>query len=382
MSNVQVRPVRTRREKKRFLELPWELYRDNPYWVPPLRMNQKELVNFKRHPFYKEGEICTFLAYREGVECGRIAAIHNRAHNRAHPDQQRGFVGFFESVDDQEVATALFDAARDWLAERSLHILRGPTNPSMNYECGLLINSFDMSPTFMMTYNHAYYPKLWEQYGFEKAQDLFSFVGYVEDLSTMRKKVHFVAQEATSRLNLKLRPVDMKDFHRDVRTFLELYNQSLGSVWGHVDMSDAEVRHMSAGLKHLIVPGLTVIAEVDGQPIGAVLGLLDYNPLIKEIDGRLFPFGFLKLLRERQKIKRVRLMSTNVRKEYQMWGVGVVLSANLVPPAMEWGMKEGEFSWVLESNHLSRKTLERGELQVEKKHRIYDYFGDQASSTE
>ena len=381
LSQIEVRPVRTRREKKRFLDLPWKLYRDNPYWVPPLRLNQKELVNYKRHPFYDDAEICTFLAYRGGVECGRIAAIHNRAHNRTHPDQERGFVGFFECVDDQTVANALFDAAKDWSAERGLTNLRGPTNPSLNYECGLLIDSFDRSPTFMMTYNHEYYPKLWEQYGFEKAQDLLSFVGHVEDLSTMRKKVHFVAQEATKRLNLKLRPVDMRHFHRDVRAFLDLYNESLGSVWGHVNMSDAEVRHMSAGLKHLIVPSLTVIAEVDGLAIGAVLGLLDYNPIIKQIDGRLFPFGFLKLLRERKQIKRVRLMSTNVRKEYQMWGVGVVLSANLVPSAMEWGMQEGEFSWVLESNHLSRKSLERGELAVEKKHRIYDYFGDQIAST-
>ncbi len=138
-------------------------------------------------------------------------------------------------------------------------------------------------------------------------------------------------------------------------------------------MSASEMDHLSKSLRHLIVPELTVIAEVDGRAIGAIFGLLDFNPRIKRIDGRLFPFGFLHLLRNRRQIRRVRLVSTNVLPEYQMWGVGVVLAAHLVPPAIAFGIDEGEFSWVLESNHLSRKTLERGNLKPEKIHRIYDY---------
>ena len=135
----------------------------------------------------------------------------------------------------------------------------------------------------------------------------------------------------------------------------------------------SELDHISRSLRYLIVPELTMMAEVDGRAIGAIFGLLDFNPRIKKIDGRLFPFGFLHLIRNRQQIKRVRMVSTNVLPEYQKWGVGVVLAAHLVPPAIAFGIEEGEFSWVLESNHLSRKSLERGNLSYEKVHRIYDY---------
>jgi GNAT superfamily N-acetyltransferase len=146
-------------------------------------------------------------------------------------------------------------------------------------------------------------------------------------------------------------------------------------------MSNLEIRHVSKSLQHLIVPELTMIAEIEGKPVGCIFGLLDYNPRIKEIDGRLFPFGFLKLIRNKQEIHRVRLVSTNVLPEYQRWGIGVVLAAHLVPPALEYGICEGEFSWVLESNHLSRKTLERGNLRQEKRHRIYDFIPDRGGAS-
>ncbi len=375
MSNLVVSRVAGYRDRKHFLNFPWQIYRDDSNWVPPLRLSLKELVNYKHHPFYDDAEICTFLAKQDGHVCGRIAAIVNHAHNRVHPGDQRGFVGFFECVNDQNVANALFDAAREWLAEKNQFDLRGPTNPSLNYECGMLVENFDLPPTFLMTYNPPYYPKLWEDYGFVKAQDLLSFKGRREGLASVEEKVFLVAEEATKRLNLKLRPISKKHFRQDVASFLNIYNTSLSSVWGHVNMSAAEVKHMSAGLKHLLVPDLTVVAEVDGEVVGVMLGLLDYNPIIKQIDGRLFPFGFLKLLNNRRHLKRLRMMSTNVLPEYQKWGIGVVLNTHLIPAALDWGIEEGEFSWVLESNHLSRRSLERGQLKVEKLHRIYDYFG-------
>ena len=137
-------------------------------------------------------------------------------------------------------------------------------------------------------------------------------------------------------------------------------------------MSPAELREVSKSMKHLVVPELTTLAEVEGKPIGALFGLLDYNPRIKHIDGRLFPFGFLRLLTNRRAIKRLRLVSSNVIPEYQRWGIGVVLAYSLIEPALKWGIEEAEFSWILESNNLSRKSLERTELRLEKVHRIYE----------
>ena len=153
--------------------------------------------------------------------------------------------------------------------------------------------------------------------------------------------------------------------------FLEIYNSSLSGTWGFVPLTPAEINHMAASLKHLIVPELALVAEVEGRPIGTVFCLLDYNPRIKAINGRLFPFGFLKLLWNKKAIKRMRAISTNVIPEYQAWGVGLVLHAALVPRLFDWGMQEVEFSWVLESNHLSKRTLERGGALVTKKYRIY-----------
>jgi hypothetical protein len=371
-SGLDVQPVTTRRQQRAFLELPWQIYRGDPNWIPPLRQNQKEMVNYTHHPFYDVNKIQTFLATVGGKPVGRIAAIVNYGHNERNKEQ-RGFVGFFESVDQQVVANALFDAARQWLASHGLTKLRGPTNPSLNHECGLLIEGFDRAPTFMLTYNPPYYPALWDNYGFRKVEDLVSFWGHIDMLSTLDPKIYNIGVEAIKRFKVHLRPLNKKRFIQDVESYLNIYNQALGGTWGFVPMSDAEVHHTAKALKFLIEPQLTTIAEVDGKPIGAVFGLLDYNPLIKQIDGRLFPFGWWKLLMHRKKLKRVRLITTTVLPEYQKWGISLGLMGRLIPDVKKWGILEGEFSWVLESNHLSYKTLQRAGAIITQKYRIYDY---------
>lgn len=369
---VEIVKVQSRADKKKFLAFPWQHYSNDPNWIPPLRGNQKELLNYHSHPFYNEADIQTFVAMRQGTVVGRIAAIIDHAHNRYY-GEQRGMFGFFESIDDRQVSDSLFNSCRDWLSERNVHDMRGPLNPSMNYECGLLVEGFDSPPTFMMTYNHDYYPSLIEGYGFRKAQDLLAFYGHVDMLETLDEKFAFVANEAIRRFNLKLRKIDTRYFDRDVKTFLDIYNKSLPGQWGFVPLSDSELKHMAGGLKHLIIPELTSIAEDDSGPVGVVFGLLDYNPLIRKIDGRLFPFGFLTLLFRRKRIKRIRLISTNVVPQYQKWGLGLVLMSRLVPEAVGWGIVDAEFSWVLESNKLSRGTLERSGAQRIKTYRIFDY---------
>jgi len=372
MPHLEVVAVATRREKKLFFNLPWDLYRGDPNWVPPLRMVQKELLNYRHHPFYDDAEIQTFLALRDGEPCGRIAAIVNRAHNRQY-DEQRGFFGFFESVEDEEVSGALFDAARAWFAERGIEAIRGPVNPSLNYECGLLVDGFDEPPWFMMTYNKSYYGQMIENYGFRKAQNLYAFWGHIDMLDEISKRLHSVSHGIVDRFDLKCRTIDVKRFDEEIKTFLNIYNKSLVSTWGFVPMSEGEVKKQAAGLKQMIVPELTTMAEIDGKPVGTMFGLLDFNPRIKEMDGKLFPFGFLKLLRKRKELKKVRLISTNVLPEYQSWGIGIALVARLVPDALKWGIEEAEFSWVLESNDLSYKTLKKGGAKITKRYRIYDY---------
>ncbi len=371
MSTLQVRPTSTSRQRKDFLHLPWQLYADDPNWIPPLRGNQKELAGLAHHPFYQQAATQSFVAYQDGRPCGRITAILNHAHNERH-HEQLGFWGFFESIHDQAVANGLFDAVRSWFGEREIRRLRGPCNPSLNYEIGLLIDGFDRPPMFMMTYGKPYYRELVEQAGQEKCQDLYAYWGHVDMLAQLDKKLSFVANESARRFNITTRRLDRTRFKQEVRMFLDLYNKSLVNTWGFVPLSDAEVDHMGGSLKHLIVPEMTSIAEIEGRPIGAMFGLLDYNPRIRQIDGRLFPVGFMRLLWNRRGIKQIRLISTNVLPEFQRWGVGLVLVARLVPEVLAWGIEEAEFSWVLESNQLSRATLERGGAHRYKTYRIYE----------
>ncbi len=371
MSDLQIIAVQSRGDRKRFLHLPWQLYGDDPNWIPPLQQNQKELVGFARHPFYEHADAQAFLAVRNGKPCGRVLAIIDQAHNRKH-NEQRGFFGFFESVDDLKVASGLFDAARAWLAERGMQAVRGPVNPSMNYTCGLLVDGFDSPPTFMMTYNPPFYGQLIEQCGFQKAQDLYAFWGHVDMLETLDKKLDFVVHEATRRFDIKVRRMQKKRFRQEIELFLEIYNRSMDGNWGFVPLSEGELHHFGKELRHLIVPEMTTFAEVEGRAVGAVFALLDYNPRVKKINGRLFPFGFLRLLWNKRGIKRIRIIAANVLPEYQRWGVGLVLLKSLVPDVLDWGIEDAEFSWVLESNHLSRASLERGGAKLWKTYRLYD----------
>lgn len=371
-NSISIEPVSTKAQQQQFIKFARELYKGDPNWVPPLLMNIKELLNYKPCPFYENAEIQTFLAYRQGKVVGRIAAIIDRAHNSCH-QEERGMFGFFESVDNQEVANALFDAAKQWFADRQIFRLRGPANPSQNYEWGLLVEGFHSPPTFMMTYNKPYYGKLVETYGFVKSQDMFAYVGQVDMLNDLDPKLLFIAEEARKRFNIDVRRIDKNNFAKDVESFLDIYNSALPGQWGFTPLAQGEVKDIAKTLKHLIVPEMTTIAEVDGRPVGVVFGLLDYNPLIKKVDGKLFPFGFLRILFGRKKITRIRLISTNVIPEYQRWGLGLVLMHRMVPDALKWGITEAEFSWVLESNKLSRGTLERGGVQRDKTYRIYDY---------
>ncbi|MEN6457686.1 MAG: GNAT family N-acetyltransferase [Thermoguttaceae bacterium] len=371
MSNLIIERVTTSRQKKQFLNFPWTLYRDDPNWIPPLRYDQKEMVGYRPHPFYARNSIQTFLARRGNEVCGRIAAILNQGHIAQYNDR-RGFFGFFDCVDDQEAANGLFDAARRWFNDQGIQKLRGPVNPSLNYEVGLLIEGFDTPRVFMMTYNPPYYARLMENYGFRKCQDMYAFWGHVSMLPGIAAKLTPISEQIVERYNVKVRSLDTSRFREDVESFLSIYNRSLVNTWGFVPMSPAEVRHMASGLRQIIVPELTVAVEVDGHMVGACFGLPDYNPRIKDIDGRLFPFGFIHLLRNRRAIKRIRVISTNVLPEYQRLGLGLVLLTGLVPKAMEWGLEEAEFSWVLESNRLSYGALKKGGAKITKTYRVYD----------
>jgi GNAT superfamily N-acetyltransferase len=370
VADIAIQPVETRSQQQRFIRLPWRIYADDPCWMPPVIMSQQELLGFRKHPFYERSKSRSFLATRGGRDVGRITAIVNAGHIDRYKEQ-RGFFGFFECDEDTAASRALFQAAGDWLHAQGMTCIRGPANPTLNYECGLLIEGFDTPPFFMMTHNRPWYAQLVEDAGFGKIEDMFAFWGETSMLGGLDPKLVTMVEGVKERFGVTIRPLDRRRFADEVRTFLHIYNESLGGTWGFVPLTSGEIDHMAASLKYLIEPELTLVAEVDGKPVGAVFCLLDYNPRIKAIDGRLFPFGFLRLLWNKKAIKRLRAISTNVIPEYQAWGIGLVLMNGLYERFMKWGLREVEFSWVLESNYLSRRTLERGGALVTKKYRMY-----------
>jgi len=371
MPTYQVTAVENRRDQRAFMDLLWRLYRDDPNWIPPLIGNQQELVGFRPHPFYLNGKCRAFLARKDGEVVGRIVAIINQGHIQRYKEA-RGFFGFFECIDDPQAANALFRAAGLFLKGEGMTDVRGPCNPSLNYEIGTLVEGFDTPPTFMMTYNPPYHDTLIQSFGFEKVQDLYSYEGNIAMLKTLDPKILLLIDQVRERFNVNVRPASRKRFSDEIRLFLDIYNRALQGTWGFVPLTDAESQKMGASLKHLIDPMITSIIEVNGVPVGVGLGLLDYNPIIKKINGRLFPFGFLRLLLERRKIKKIRLMSTNVVPEYQRWGLGLVLLNRMLPDCLARGITDAEFSWVLESNHLSRGSIERGGVPRTKTYRLYD----------
>ncbi len=245
-------------------------------------------------------------------------------------------------------------------------------NPGINYTLGTLLDGFDSPPTFLMAYNPPYYPRLLEGCGLSKAQDFFAYTGFREILSENDEKHRWVVQQIIDRYKVHMRMLNRGRFREDVETFIDLYNRSMERHWGFSPMSAAEARCFAKSLRWLFVPELTAAAEIDGRVVGAAFAIPDYNPRIRRIDGRLFPFGFARLLWNRRAIRRVRVVAANVVPEYQLLGIGLVLLRALVPKALAMGIDDVEYSWIAESNHLSRGSLEKAGAQRTKTYRVYD----------
>lgn len=380
-NTIEVKPVQGFWDRRAFLQLPWKIYKDDPNWIPPLLCTHKGLVGFKKDAYYIRNKVQTFLARRNGTVVGRIAAVLNQGHLDLYNDD-RGFFGFFECENDPEAAHALFDAARAWLRERGIHNIRGPMNPSMNHEVGLLIDGFHDHPMFMMTYNPPYYANLIESYGFHKSQDMYAFVGYLDMLPGVVGKYTRIAEQIKERFGVKVRKMDESRFDEEVRMFMDVYNRSISNTWGYVPMSPEELDQEANGLKTLLVPDLALCAEIDGRPIGCLICLPDFNHSIKKIKGRLFPFGFITLLNTKKHFTSIRSVSANVLPEFQMMGIPLLLMQALLPAAKKWGINKAEFSWVLESNSYSRGSLEKAGTKREKTYRVYDFNDDSTATRE
>jgi GNAT superfamily N-acetyltransferase len=370
LSGLEIVTVNSKSELKEFVELPYALYRDDPHWVPPLRIAVKELLDKAKHPFYTNAETELYLARRDGKVVGRVAAIWDKANNRFH-EEKAGFFGFFESVNDPAVAEALLSAARKWVFSKGAVFMRGPVNPSTNYECGMLVEGFDSDPMVMMTYNPRYYPALMELAGLRKSKDLYAYLSNANTIEM--KKIDRVADKVLKTTGVRIRPINMKDFDAEVARVWEVYGAAWARNWGFIPMSREEFALMGKEMKMILKPELVLIGEVGDRVVGFALALPDVNQALKPARGRLLPTGLLKILYYQRLIKSVRVLALGVVEEYRPSGLAAGFYATLVRNARKLGFGETEMSWILEDNVLMNRSLEVMGAKRYKTYRIYDW---------
>ena len=367
MAGMTVEPVEDRRGLRAFLRLPEDLYRDDPRWVPPLRRDERARLA-PTSPFFAHAEARLFLARRGGSVVGRVAGIINRLH-LARWEDGAGFFGFFETVRDPTVAEALLGEVTAWLRSQGLRVLRGPVNPSTHDECGLLVDGFDRPPCLLMPYNPPYYASLLEGLGLRPIRDLVSYA--VEVPQAVPARVARMAGVAEER-GIRVRCLDPRRLPAETEVIRNLYNAAWGENWGVVPMTPEEAASLASRLRPVLVPGLALIAESGGRPVGFILGLPDINPALRLLRGRLTPWGVARYLWRRRRLEGSRLMALGVIPEARRQGVDAVLYREYLSAARRRGYRWIEAGWILEENAVTRRAVERWGGQVVKRYRLYE----------
>jgi hypothetical protein len=367
---IEIRPVKTKKDLKQFIMLPFRLYKNVPNWVPPLIKDQFEFFNPKKNGYYDHSEVELFLAWERGRVVGRISAQTNTQHNIEHKDKV-GFFGFFECEESQQAADALLKAAMDWNRSKGMDTLRGPMNFSVNEECGMLVDGFDTPPYVMMTHHLPYYNKLLEGAGFHKAKDLLA---YIYDVTALPEKIDKAAQYVMKRNHYVIKPLsrNKKKMAEDIRTIFHVYRKAWQYNWGAVPMTEGELNHLVKTLLPLVQPDLVLIAEAEGVPAGFMLSLPNYNEVLKVMNGRINPITIIKAWLKSRRIHSARVITLGVIKEYQTKGIDLALLYHSFKSGIPLGIRKAELSWVLEDNEMMIREAELFNAKVYKTYRIYD----------
>ncbi len=369
---IEIKEVESSSQLSAFIKLPWKIYKDYPNWVPPLISSVKAMLDTKTNPFFRSATVKLFTAHCQKEIVGRIAAIINHSHNSFH-NENIGFFGFFESVNDYNVARKLLKVAMIHLKSQGLDKMRGPVNLSTNYEVGALIDAFDLPPMVNMIYNPDYYPEFYDRFGLTKAKDLLAYK--ITEYNEPPERMVRIVEKIRQRANVVVRTVNLKKFDDEVRAINKIYNSAWEQNWGFVPMSEDEFFHIAKDMKQIIDPDLVFIAEVDGRPVGFQLALPDVNQVLPYANGRLFPFGLFKLLwhtKVRNKINSVRVITMGIVPEYQKRGIDNIFYLEVFRRGSAKGYKWGEMSWILEDNEMMNRAAQMLGSKVYKRYRIYD----------
>lgn len=371
---IQVRAIQSKKDIDEFIKFPFCLYRDDPYWVPPLIQERRGFFDLEKNPFYEHADVQLFLAERDGEVVGTIAGIINHIHNEVHEDQT-GFWGIFEVIEDYSVAEELFSAAGNWVKAQGMDTFRGPVDMSHNHEFGLLIDGFDSSPVILMTYNPPYQVDFVERFGFDKAKDYYAYFidlrPYVEEVE-LPGRLTRVAERARKRAGVVIRKPNFNDLDNEIQNLYGVYNSAWRKNWGAIPITYDEADYLIRGLKPLLDPDLIYIAEKDGKPVGVSLSLLDFNQPLLHLNGRLFPFGWVKFWYYSKKINMLRAFMMGVVEEYRSLGLDSMLYLETVKAALKKRIDSVEMSLILEDNDMMRRIIENLGGKIYKTYRIYD----------
>jgi GNAT superfamily N-acetyltransferase len=370
---LQVRPVSGRRDLNAFIKLPFRLRADDPQWIPPLLFERRAFLDKRKNPWFQHAEAQYFLAERDGEVVGRITA-HVDQRWDSYQGGSDGMFGFFDSENDPEVAAALLDAAASWVREHGRERLLGPMDFTTNDECGLLIEGYDEPSMILEPWHPPYYRELIEGQGLEKTIDLLMWELWFGDLKegeSFTPMIHAAAQHSREE-GVVVRQMQKRDMEAEVTRFMEVYNVAWGRNWGFVPITEAEVKFQAKNLKPVLDENWAMIAEKDGEVVGAALTLPDIDQVLARMKGRILPVGWWHFLRRRRLITQLRVFALGVLPQHQHLGVAAALYEGHLESARQHGPAGGHMGWILETNKAMNRAMEGMGGRVVQKYRIYE----------
>lgn len=376
-SSLEILPAEGKALTRRFLAVPDAVYEGDPNWRPQLGFERAAHLNPAKNPGAAKCENRQlFLAVRDGVDVGRIAAFINPAHN-THSNANDGFFGFFDCRDD-DGGIALLHAAEEWLRGRNVDKIIGPSQWSVNEECGLLIDGFDTPPVVMMPHGRPAYQAMIEGQGFEKATDMFAFQAELAAGYPRPKMTQMMVKAAQRNKDIMIRPMRPSKFRDEVDIVMDIFNDAWSENWGFVPFSDTQIEHMAKEIKPIMFKEGLWVGEYKGEPIAYIWMIPDLNEAIRDLKGSLFPFGWAKLLWRLKVsgVKQARIPLMGLRKEFHNTRTGLSIVASLCETVFEAGRKKGfthcELSWILENNPGMISICEQASAKAYKTYRMYE----------
>jgi GNAT superfamily N-acetyltransferase len=368
---IEVRKVGSKKAMKEFILLPWTcgIYDNDPCWIPPVIGDQKKFLDPQRGYFFENGEADLFLAYRGDTPVGRISAHVNRLYEKKY-DGDTGFFGFYESVNDVEVAAALFDAAEEWLRARSKKIMNGPQSFSIYDSVGFEVEGTDRMPSVGNLHFAAYYRNLAEACGFRKCIDWYCFL--VKELEDYQPYLKEVRESYMKGQGVEYKTLCMKDWKSRSLDLQRIFNAAWEGNWGHLPLTDKQFQIFVKELKPLVIPELCIFAEKDGETVGFVLSLPDANPALRLLNGRLYPWRLVKALREVKRARRLRTIIMGVMPEYQGRKIDDVFYLRTIEEGLRRGFNESDCSLIVETNKKMIAALKPLKAERYKTYRIYE----------